>query len=102
MKLLVTGVKLSGISLGRAEDGDDVWEVWAPDGAATHNVANSGRSKIRMQARPGRFIEIVATGWPRERDSKVFSEPHFGEITGRLWSTLRAESLRAMGRDTSE
>lgn len=54
-----------------------------------------------MSARPGRFIDVVATGWPRERDSKVVSEPRFGEITARLWSTLRTESLAAMGRSKS-
>lgn len=52
-----------------------------------------------MSARPGRFIDIVTTGWPNERDSKIVSEPRFGEITARLWSTLRAESLLAIGRN---
>jgi NitT/TauT family transport system ATP-binding protein len=54
-----------------------------------------------MSARPGRFIEVVATGWPRARDSTVVADPRFGEVTARLWSLLRLESLRAMGRDFS-
>ena len=28
-----------------------------------------------MSARPGRFIEIIETGWPRERDSTIVGEP---------------------------
>ena len=50
-----------------------------------------------MSARPGRFIEIIETGWPRERDSTIVAEPTFGEITARLWEQLRGESLKALG-----
>ena len=50
-----------------------------------------------MSARPGRFIEIIETGWPRERNSTIVAEPTFGEITGRLWERLRGESLKALG-----
>jgi NitT/TauT family transport system ATP-binding protein len=50
-----------------------------------------------MSARPGRFIEIIETGWPRERDSTIVADPAFGEITGRLWERLRGESLKALG-----
>ena len=50
-----------------------------------------------MSARPGRFIDIIETGWPRERDSTIVAEPAFGEITGRLWERLRGESLKALG-----
>jgi NitT/TauT family transport system ATP-binding protein len=50
-----------------------------------------------MSARPGRFIETLATGWPRERDSQVVNEPHFGELTAQMWTHLRAESLRSIG-----
>ena len=49
-----------------------------------------------MSARPGTFIDLVETGWPRDRDSCVVSDPHFGELTARLWKSLRAESLRTM------
>ena len=44
-----------------------------------------------MSARPGRFIDIVTTGWPRERDSAIVADPAFGALTARLWSLLRAE-----------
>jgi NitT/TauT family transport system ATP-binding protein len=50
-----------------------------------------------MSARPGRFIDVVETGWPRERDSTIVSDPAFGEITGRLWENLRGESLKSLG-----
>jgi NitT/TauT family transport system ATP-binding protein len=50
-----------------------------------------------MSARPGRFIDMVATGWPRDRDSTIVSDTAFGEVTARLWSSLRAESLKALG-----
>jgi NitT/TauT family transport system ATP-binding protein len=52
-----------------------------------------------MSARPGRFIETVPTGWPRERDSRIVARPEFGRITGQLWSVLRAESIKALRHD---
>ena len=52
-----------------------------------------------MSARPGRFLEIVETGWPQDRDSRIVARPEFGRITGRLWSHLRVESLKALGQD---
>jgi NitT/TauT family transport system ATP-binding protein len=51
-----------------------------------------------MSARPGHFVEMVATRWHRTRDSRIISDPRFGDITSRLWNRLREESLRAMGR----
>jgi NitT/TauT family transport system ATP-binding protein len=50
-----------------------------------------------MSARPGRFIDTLTTGWPRERDSTVVADPAFGAVTARLWSLLRGESLKAIG-----
>lgn len=50
-----------------------------------------------MSARPGVFIDIVQTGWPRERDSRIVSDAHFGAVTARLWENLRTESLKSMG-----
>jgi NitT/TauT family transport system ATP-binding protein len=87
--------------------GEELLRLWRETGATvlliTHALDEAAMLADRvgvMSARPGRFIEIVATGWPRGRDSKIVSEPHFGEITARLWSTLRTESLRAMGRNS--
>jgi len=50
-----------------------------------------------MSARPGRIIETVTTGWPRERDSTIVSDDGFGAVTARLWARLRAESIRSLG-----
>ena len=46
-----------------------------------------------MSARPGRFLDIVSTGWPRERDSTIVGDPAFGALTSRIWMLLRGESL---------
>ena len=70
--------------------------VMAWRGAAASYSDDELRLLVEFQ---GRFLDIVATGWPRERDSTIVTEPRFGQITGRLWSSLRGESLRAMGRD---
>jgi NitT/TauT family transport system ATP-binding protein len=53
-----------------------------------------------MSARPGLFIDIVETGWERERDSRIVSSPHFGPITARLWDRLRVESMKLMGQSS--
>jgi len=50
-----------------------------------------------MSARPGRLIDIVTTGWMRERDSTLVADPTFGALTGRLWALLRGESKKALG-----
>ena len=85
--------------------GEELLRLWRETKATvllvTHALDEAAMLADRvgvMSARPGRFIDIVETGWPRDRDSKIVSEPRFGEITARLWSTLRVESLAAMGR----
>ena len=84
--------------------GDEVLRLWRSTGATvlliTHALDEAAMLADRvgaMSARPGCFIDIITTGWPRERDSKIVSEPSFGEITARLWDRLRAESLKALG-----
>jgi NitT/TauT family transport system ATP-binding protein len=84
--------------------GDEVLRLWRSTGATvlliTHALDEAAMLADRvgaMSARPGRFIEIIDTGWPRERDSKIVAEPAFGEITGRLWDRLRGESLKSLG-----
>ena len=84
--------------------GDELLRIWRETGATvvliTHALDEAAMLSDRvavMSARPGRFIDIVTTGWPRTRDSRIVSEPHFGAITGRLWEKLRGESLRALG-----
>ena len=84
--------------------GDELLRIWRETGATvvliTHALDEAAMLSDRigiMSARPGRFIDIVSTGWPRERDSRIVSDRRFGDITGRLWTTLREESLRAIG-----
>jgi NitT/TauT family transport system ATP-binding protein len=83
--------------------GDELLRLWRETGATilliTHSLDEAAMLSDRiaiMSARPGRIIETVSTGWPRERDSRIVSDPSFGAITGRLWSRLRDESLKAM------
>jgi NitT/TauT family transport system ATP-binding protein len=85
--------------------GDELLRLWRETGATvmliTHSLdeATSLADRIGiMSARPGRFIEIVETGWPPSRSSEILSDPRFGEISSRLWRRLRGESLRTMGR----
>src|SRR4029434_10404004 len=83
--------------------GDELLRLWRETAATvlliTHALDEANLLSDRigvMSARPGRFIDIVETGWPRDRDSRLAERPDFGAVTSRLWSHLRAESLRAM------
>jgi NitT/TauT family transport system ATP-binding protein len=85
--------------------GDELLRLWRETSATvlliTHALDEANLLSDRigvMSARPGRFIDIVETGWPRERDSRLAERPDFGAVTSRLWSFLRAESLRALGQ----
>jgi NitT/TauT family transport system ATP-binding protein len=84
--------------------GEEVLRLWRRTGATvlliTHALDEAAMLSDRvgaMSARPGRFIEIIETGWMRERDSAIVREPAFAEITGRLWDNLRGESIKALG-----
>jgi NitT/TauT family transport system ATP-binding protein len=85
--------------------GDELLRLWRETGATvlliTHALDEAAMLSDRvgvMSARPGRFIDMVETGWPRERDSRIVSDPNFGTLTARLWTSLREESLKTMGR----
>jgi NitT/TauT family transport system ATP-binding protein len=85
--------------------GDELLRLWRETGATvlliTHALDEAAMLSDRvgvMSARPGRFIDMVETGWPRDRDSRIVSDPTFGALTARLWSSLREESLKTMGR----
>jgi NitT/TauT family transport system ATP-binding protein len=87
--------------------GEELLRLWRETRATvlliTHSLDEATMLADRvgvMSARPGHFIEFLVTGWPRDRDSRIFSDPRFGEMSARLWSSLRAESLRSMGSDT--
>jgi NitT/TauT family transport system ATP-binding protein len=84
--------------------GDELLRLWRETSATilliTHALDEAAMLSDRvgvMSARPGRFIDIVETGWERARDSRVVSTPRFGEINARLWDKLRVESLKVMG-----
>ena len=85
--------------------GDELLRLWRETGATvlliTHALDEAAMLSDRvgvMSARPGRFIDLVETGWPRDRDSRIVSDPAFGAVTARLWSSLRTESMKAIGR----
>jgi NitT/TauT family transport system ATP-binding protein len=85
--------------------GDELLRLWRATGATvfliTHALDEATMLADRigvMSARPGRLTDVVTTGWPRERDSRIIEDPGFGAITARLWKTLRQESLTTLGR----
>lgn len=89
--------------------GDEVLRLWRETGATvlliTHALDEAAMLSDRvgvMSARPGCFIDMVETGWPRERDSRIVSDTAFGAVTARLWSSLRSKSLKAIGRAPAE
>jgi NitT/TauT family transport system ATP-binding protein len=84
--------------------GDELLRIWRETGATvlliTHALDEAAMLSDRiavMSARPGRFIDMVTTDWPRARDSRIVSEDRFGAVTGRLWAKLREQSIRALG-----
>jgi NitT/TauT family transport system ATP-binding protein len=84
--------------------GEELLRLWRETGATvmliTHALDEAALLSDRvavMSARPGRLIDVVATRWPRERDSALVSDPAFGALTGRLWALLRDESRKALG-----
>jgi NitT/TauT family transport system ATP-binding protein len=83
--------------------GDEVLNLWRATGATvvliTHALDEAAILSDRvgvMSARPGRFIDIVATGWGRDRDSRIATSERFGALTARLWALLRDESIKAI------
>jgi NitT/TauT family transport system ATP-binding protein len=85
--------------------GEELLRLWRETRATvlliTHSLDEAAMLSQRigvMSTRPGQFIELLETGWPDERDSTIVEDPRFGALTSRLWSRLRQESLKAMGR----
>jgi NitT/TauT family transport system ATP-binding protein len=84
--------------------GDELLRLWRETHATvlliTHALDEATMLSDRvgvMSARPGVFIDVVETQWPRDRDSRIVSDPRFGAITARLWDKLRVESLKIFG-----
>src|ERR1700761_5977262 len=83
--------------------GDELLRIWRATGATvlliTHALDEAAMLADRvavMSSRPGRILEIIETGWPRDRNSQIVSAPEFGAITARLWTLLRAQSMHAL------
>ena len=84
--------------------GEELLRLWRETAATvmliTHSLDEAALLSDRvavMSARPGRFISIMKTNWPRDRDSRLASDPNFGAFTGQLWSLLRDESRKSLG-----
>ncbi|MBI1778395.1 MAG: ABC transporter ATP-binding protein [Proteobacteria bacterium] len=89
--------------------GEEVLRLWRQTGATvlliTHALDEAAMLADRiavMSARPGRLIDVVETGWPRERDSRLIEQEAFSTITSRLWKNLRQESLKTIGRSPGD
>jgi NitT/TauT family transport system ATP-binding protein len=87
--------------------GDELLRLWRETNATvlliTHALDEAAMLSDRvgvMSARPGVFIDVVETQWPRDRDSRIVSDPRFGAITARLWDKLRVESLKIFGSNS--
>jgi len=83
--------------------GDELLRLWRATGATvvliTHAIDEAVMLADRvgvMSARPGTFIDIVETGWPADRDSRIAARPEFGGVTTRIWEKLRGEAMKAM------
>ena len=83
--------------------GEEVLKLWRTTGATifliTHALDEAVMLADRigvMSARPGTLIDLVETGWERERDSSIVESPEFGRLTARLWKSLRAESMKSL------
>src|SRR5215471_5077472 len=86
--------------------GDELLRLWRESGATvlliTHAIDEAVMLADRiaiMSARPGRIIDLVETGWPAERSSRIVEDDAFGRLTAHVWSKLRAEAMRALGRE---
>ena len=83
--------------------GDELLRLWRETGATvlliTHAIDEAAMLADRigvMSARPGIFLDVVTTGWPRDRDSTIVSRPEFGLLTSRIWTRLREQSMLAI------
>jgi NitT/TauT family transport system ATP-binding protein len=83
--------------------GDELLKLWRETGATvlliTHALDEAAMLSDRvgvMSARPGVFLDVVETGWSRDRDSTIVADDAFGHITARLWGTLRTESQKSL------
>jgi NitT/TauT family transport system ATP-binding protein len=83
--------------------GDELLRLWRETGATviliTHSLDEAAMLSDRigvMSGRPGRFVDLLETGHPRERDSRILGDPRCAELTAAMWSHLRDASLHAI------
>lgn len=65
----------------------------------THSIQEAVMLSDRvlvMSARPGRILLDVDVDLPEKRDPSVMALPQAGQITDRIWETLRPEAAQAM------
>jgi NitT/TauT family transport system ATP-binding protein len=82
---------------------DELLRLWRETNATvfmiTHSLDEAAMLSDRigvMSARPGTIIETIETGWMKERDSRIVSDPRFASITARMWEKLRVETMKHM------
>ena len=83
--------------------GEELLGLWRQSGASvlliTHSLEEAVLLSDRvlvMSARPGRLKHELITGWPRERDAGMASDPKFAHHVNTLWTMLRGEAQAAM------
>jgi ABC-type nitrate/sulfonate/bicarbonate transport system ATPase subunit len=84
--------------------GEEMLKLWRDTGSTvmliTHSIDEAVLLSDRigiMSSRPGTFIDIVETGWNRDRDCKTALDPRYGALQAQIWGMLREESIKAMG-----
>lgn len=84
--------------------GEEMLKLWRETNSTvmliTHSIDEAVLLSDRvgtMSARPGTFIDILETGWSRERGSETAMDPHYGVLQSKVWGLLRNESLKALG-----
>lgn len=84
--------------------GEETLKLWRDTGSTvmliTHSIDEAVLLSDRigvMSSCPGTFIDIVDTGWSRERDSQTAMDPRYGALQAKIWSMLRKESIKALG-----
>ncbi len=84
--------------------GEEMLKLWRETDSTvmliTHSIDEAVLLSDRvgtMSARPGTFIDVVETGWSRERGSETAMDPRYGALQSQIWGLLRTESLKALG-----
>jgi NitT/TauT family transport system ATP-binding protein len=88
--------------------GDELLRLWRATRATvlliTHAIDEAVMLADRvavMSARPGCLIDIVETGWPASRSSESVAEERFGRLAAHVWTRLRTEAMKALGREAA-